>query len=256
VAGGFNGGYVYNGSTYSYGSSSISQVTGIDGSGNIVGYEFDSNFTASRGIYGPINSPSTFTVPGATSTEAEGVSDNGIIAGLYVNGSQRMFIKDGSNITTFSYPGGGSQQYLWDANDTGDAVGLSACCDQGVSFLKQGNTFTTISVPGISNNDVVAYGLNDQDTVVGYYYDGTTEHGFIWQNGTSTTFDFPGATATILFDINDSGEIFGGYTNAQSQQFNFLAMPSSSVPEPGTWGLFLTGLGLAIAGKRRFSRRH
>jgi hypothetical protein len=199
VAAGFNGSYVYNGSTYSHGSSSISQVTAIDDSGNIVG------FTGAEGLFGPLHSPSTFAMPGSTSTEAEGVSDNGMIAGFYVNGTPKMFIKDGSNITTFSCPGGGSQQYLWDANDSSDAVGLSACGSQGVSFLKQGNTFSTISVPGISNHDVVAYGLNDRHTVVGYDHDDTTEHGFIWQNGTSTTFDFPGATATILFNIERLG---------------------------------------------------
>ena len=141
VAAGFNGSYVYNGSIYSYGSSSIRQVTAIDDSGNIVG------FTGAERLFGPLNSPSTFAVPGSTSTEAEGVSDNGMIAGFYANGTPKTFIKDGSNITTLSCPGGGSPQYLGDANDSSDAVGLSACCSQALSFLKQAIRFRPSPCP-------------------------------------------------------------------------------------------------------------
>jgi hypothetical protein len=247
-------GYVYNGSTYTYTNFPIQQLGGIDDTGNIVGWQYNNNFNGSDGLFGALGSPTSFDVPGASYTFATGISGNGQIAGYYIDavtGRQRMFINDGGNITTFDYLNTPTfnQEYLWDVNNSGDSVGLSACCNAGVPFLRQGNTFTTIS--GMN----IAEGLNDFDVVVGWMVNGSNEHGVIWQSGVSTILDVPGATNTLLFDINNSGVIFGGYTDASNHQFNFLAVPATGeTPEPAALCMAGSGLLAVSLVLRRFQK--
>jgi hypothetical protein len=50
---------------------------------------------------------------------------------------------------------------------------------------------------------------------VGRYDDsGGTTHGFLLRNGRFHTIDFPGASFTVAFGINDGGDIGGIYTLA------------------------------------------
>jgi hypothetical protein len=91
--------------------------------------------------------------------------------------------------------------------------------------------------------------MNDLDQVVGWYDDGAggPVHGLLWQNGVSTAFDFPGATSTVLHDINDSGVILGdAIFNGNS--ILFVATPTT--PEPGTCVL-IGGALLAIGVRLR-----
>lgn len=169
-----------------------------------------------------------------------------------------MFEYQNGVFTVLNYGGTGftAQQYLFDVNDNGDYVGLSACCRQGVSFLEHGGVFTTIAVPGAQVTEVE--GLNDSDEVVGWYEDASNVyHGFLYQNGTYTTIDVPGVNTTFqaLFDINDSGELFGGYADANSAQFNFIATPvTNATPEPGSWALAASGA-LLLTCRSIFSSR-
>jgi probable HAF family extracellular repeat protein len=58
-------------------------------------------------------------------------------------------------------------------------------------------------------------GVNAQGDIVGTYVDGAgAQHGFLLQDGTFTSFDFPvaGVRATLANGINPQGEIVGQYT--------------------------------------------
>ena len=59
-------------------------------------------------------------------------------------------------------------------------------------------TFTPIDVPGAYHGKygTSAYGINDSNNIVGYYYDATGSHGFLYVGGGFTPIDVPGAYET------------------------------------------------------------
>jgi len=118
-------------------------------------------------------------------------------------------------------------------NNAGDVAG-SYTTSKGASdsFLKlAGGAFHAIAVPGASST--VALGVNDNDTVVGFYTDGSgnsmTTHGFIWHigGGLVTKVDDPnGIGATTLNGINNEGDIVGFYTDSAGNTDGILAFPA------------------------------
>jgi hypothetical protein len=86
----------------------------------------------------------------------------------------------------------------------------------------------TIAFPGASATQ--AFGLNDNDEVVGTYTVGTgnnaVTHGFTWWNGTFTTVNFPGASSTTINGVNDEGDIVGFYTDAKGNTDGLVGLPS------------------------------
>ena len=247
---------VHSGTYTNYNSLLPSQMGRIDDSGNFV-YTTNVGGSFKGTIYDPSTNSTTFFLdPNSPQyTFASGVSGNGLIAGYYLNSSfnQPGFTKNGSTFTDVSYPGPHGQIYLWDVNNSGDVVGQSSCCRAGVNFLKQGSTYTTILDPLGSAANGSAYGLNDNDQVVGWYDNGSGGpiNGFLWENGVSTTFNYPGASSTVLADINDNGLIFGAAVDA-SGTFLFVATPDP-VPEP-TSVVLLGSLLLIVAGSCRLAK--
>lgn len=68
-----------------------------------------------------------------------------------------------------------------------------------------------ISVPGGSTSVVNAWDINDAGQVVGFYFQGSNSHGFIYDENGTTVLDVPGATDTEAYGNNDSGDIVGFY---------------------------------------------
>jgi hypothetical protein len=70
--------------------------------------------------------------------------------------------------------------------------------------------FVKIDIP--SSPYVEPLGINNAAVVTGYYGEtGGRDHGFVWQNGTFKTVDYPGATDTHLNGINNRGVVIGTY---------------------------------------------
>jgi len=90
--------------------------------------------------------------------------------------------------------------------------------------------FTTFQAPGAdttpnSFNGTGATSINEEGTVVGYYYDATgTSHGFLRRHdGTFVTFDVPGAVnGTVPNFISPEGDIIGGSMDANLQWSAFV----------------------------------
>ena len=83
-------------------------------------------------------------------------------------------------------------------------------------FLKQGETYTTIDVPGATGT--YGYGFNNSDTIVGAWLNlsGWNE-GFVRKSdGTVTIVNFPGGLATWVFNVNDRGDICGYWVDPKS----------------------------------------
>src|SRR5438552_9098429 len=126
--------------------------------------------------YAPIN------VPGAVSTQARGINNNGEIVGFYKNTpclDSDIRVPNCPNIKGFKLVNG--------------------------AYIK-------LMVSGSSRT--VIMGVNDLGDLVGYYTkssDGTT-HGFIWYHtNVVRTIDYPNApNATVPFGINKAGIVVGG----------------------------------------------
>ena len=87
------------------------------------------------------------------------------------------------------------------------------------------------SHPGASASQ--AFGVNDNDQVVGAYTDGSgqqaTMHGFTWTpgRGFSSVDDPQGAGATTINGVNDHGDLVGFYTDAKGNTDGFTASPAT-----------------------------
>jgi hypothetical protein len=65
--------------------------------------------------------------------------------------------------------------------------------------------------------ETIAYGINNKGWVVGSFVDGTRfrrRHGFIFDGTNYQQIDYPGATSTTVYAINDSGQAVGHYFKA------------------------------------------
>jgi hypothetical protein len=165
------------------------------------------------------------------------VNNHDVAVGYYQNGSGRYrgytySIKTGkfALVTKPGAPTGGNAPSLtaFGINNAGDVVGEYTASGTAMdAFIKlAGGAFHTIAVPGAT--ETVALGVNDNDTVVGAYVDGTAIHGFIWRIGghLTTMVDDPNSSGTtILSSINNEGDIVGDYTDSHGIH-GFLAFPA------------------------------
>src|ERR1051326_7990742 len=91
-------------------------------------------------------------------------------------------------------------------------IAIPQLLGQTTVFQCPGSTFT------------VAEGINNNGTVVGYYYlsSGGGAHGFVYTAGGCTNFDIPGASNTLPQAINSDGTVSGYYLDAASVFHWFL----------------------------------
>jgi hypothetical protein len=173
-----------------------------------------------------------------TQDELEAVNNHDVAVGSYLNSAGRYRgytynIKTGkfALVTKPGAPAGGNAPSLTASgiNNRGDVVGEYTATGGIVDgFIKlAGGAFRTITVPGATQT--IAFGVNDNDTVVGAYIEGTAIHGFIWRLGGKLTVmvDDPNANnVTIINDINNKGDIVGFYEDSHGNTDGFLAFPA------------------------------
>jgi hypothetical protein len=233
-----------------YPGSVQTQVTGLNDAGVQVGfYSTQNTASLANNNFGFYFNGSFHKVVFPTGNNAKppvdqllGVNDHGIAVGFYSNSAGLArgyeFNTNSHHFSLVTKPGaptGGKAPSLTAAaiNNRGDVAGFYTTTGGTVdAFLKRGGSFTTIAVPGAAATD--AFGVNDNDTVVGTYTDGTgaaaTTHGFIWKVGghLTTVVDDPnGAGTTFLNGINDEGDIVGFYTDSAGNTDGLVASPKS-----------------------------
>jgi uncharacterized membrane protein len=152
--------------------------------------------------------------PGANLTEAAGVNDGGQVVGDYRDANTGIF-----------------HGFLWDADQ-----------------------FLTIDVPFSGARSTAPAGINDTGQIVGFYFDNNVTgsfpnghiHGFLYDNGLFTSFDFPDAVATLPSDINDNGQIVGIFDTGDSIGRSFVlddgTFTTFDVPFPGVLFTELSGI--------------
>src|ERR1700730_3629021 len=156
--------------------AAATQINDTNKSGQIVGCYTTADFSSGRGLVLANATFKTVKYPKAASTCVYGVSNDGKMAGEYLDGSgiPHGFLLVGKTFTVLNYPGA-----VWTSatkvNNSGVVVGAynDGTTDHG--FMWQSGTFTAIDYPGSSQTFV--YGINDSGTIVGNYISGTF-HGF------------------------------------------------------------------------------
>jgi len=197
--------------------STAATAFGINDNGNIVG-QFTSA-TAMPGFFLSSSSGGSLTridaPSGADTVNAQGINNNGLIAGFYV--------------------GTDGQDHGFDAkiqNALGGSLTGTAIADPTIPNVagEPGATFVFSQILGI----------NDNGLAVGYYGDSTTsQHGFLYdtQTGKYTFLDDPfeqfdnGVEVTQITGIANSGEITGFYSDSNGVFHGFVAF---AVPEPAS----------------------
>ena len=129
----------------------------------------------------------TLAPPGATSTEAMGVSGGSVVGSYVSGGTQYGFLYNGTTYTTLALPGALST--VATGVSGGNVVGYYGNSTTNYGFLYNGTTYTTLAPPGATYTE--ATGVSG-GSVVGYYVSGGTGYGFLYNGTTYTTLARPG----------------------------------------------------------------
>jgi probable HAF family extracellular repeat protein len=232
--------------TYVYDINNVGQIvgrTGGDGHGTPIGFLY------SGGVYSSVNNPL-----GGFGTSPQGVNDAGSIVGWYQSGAnpntQRGFLYSGGIFTTISDPLGVNGQATA-INNAGQIVGNFVDSSGNYhGYLFSGGSYITLDDPSApvfgGQSITIATGINDAGQIVGWYQDSLGGSAFLYNGGSYTTLNVPGATgATIAEGINDSGQIVGWYQDASGNHgFRYSGGAYTTIDDPSSplgltmaWGI-------------------
>jgi hypothetical protein len=210
------------------------QVTGINGSGNTVGFWVDKHgnnfgFTDINGTFTSFTDPATGT---GTVNQLLGINDHNLAVGFYVDGSgnshgYELNLTD-SMFTEILPPAGGSNLSATGIDDQNDVTGFyTNSSGTVVGFLYKMKKFTTVAYPNAMSTE--PFGINEKDEIVGTYVDSAgATHGFTLTNPLKkpvwTSIDNPnGVGVTFINGVNDAGDLVGFYMPTGTTSYGFLA---------------------------------
>ena len=109
-------------------------------------------------------------------------------------------------------------------NNKGEIVGAYRLEPPRHAYLLKAGRFAPLAPSTVlGTNFSEAYKNNDRGDVVGYYQDDIgNNHGFLLRKGVLTTLDFPTASNTGAWGINESGTVVGSWSIVDSDG-NLLA---------------------------------
>jgi uncharacterized membrane protein len=159
----------------------------------------------------------TLTYPGAIATSANGINNNNVIVGSYLDSASFVhgYVYRTGKYNRVDFPGATATEVLG-INDYGDIVGMYELPGplNFHGFLRHNGEFHKIDVPSATFSTVAA-GVNNSGSIVGTYDD---TRGFIYREGAYKTWKAPQLkgepTQTQLNGINNlgwiSGQVFSG----------------------------------------------
>src|SRR5207247_2449435 len=103
-----------------------------------------------------------------------------------------------------------------------------------------------------------ARSVNDASQIVGY--NGSPSHGFLYDDGSVTTIDYPGAARTFPIGINNSGTIVGAYQTDQTHGYLYSGGTFTTLDDPlgvgSTEAIAINNNGDLIVGTYETGGRH
>jgi len=115
-------------------------------------------------------------------------------------------------LTTFTYPGSTFVTAAKAISNTGKVAGdfNNRGHQSGFVRLPQGKFGPAFNA---STADTLVGAINSSGVVAGYTLDPlTAAHGYFYDRGVVTPYDVPGSNSTLLYGLNDSGNLCGRYT--------------------------------------------
>jgi probable HAF family extracellular repeat protein len=106
-------------------------------------------------------------------------------------------------------------------SSSGDIVGYAYFQSKTpYSFVFESGKYKIVTFGG------TLLGINPQATaLVGYYGVSGVTSGFLYQNSTLTTLQFPGSTSTVAIGVNRGGQVVGYFTDGTGHNHGFLWTP-------------------------------
>jgi probable HAF family extracellular repeat protein len=151
----------------------------------------------------------TLPVPGIPS----GINDSDQVVGSFTGAGavQHAFLYSGGIVTTIDYPGAIQSQAIA-INSAGVVYGeWEGSNGQGFGYLYQNGVFMDLDLPAHLYWSAQRGGINDAGVI------GTTllgipgSPGVVWDHGTLTQVNYPGADFSDINGINDGGDLVGIY---------------------------------------------
>ena len=223
------------GGTYGY-------VGGINSSGEVIGGSNLANNTAEHAFLFSHGKMTDLGILGGSISQAYGINDKGEVVGLSSttaassSQSYSLFVDQHGHMKVVgsvasSSPFGGAQ-----VNNHGDIVGLPLA-DGDASLIRHGKTIDLGSLGGLGS---AAWGLNNQDEVVGYSAvsqssSSQVDHAFLYEHGKMMDLGTLGGTESEGIAINNHGEIIGD-SNTSSGAVDGFIYDHGHMTDLGTLG--------------------
>jgi uncharacterized membrane protein len=222
--------------------SAVTSAQGINNVGDVIGSTetsggIESGYVRHHGKYFFLN------VPGATDTDGNGINNTGDVVGTWdvytpTTGVNHGYV--GSEDEFILLPDPPNQDGFPDfsaINDKDVVVGNlfpqpSTTNNGNRGFVFEDGTYTILDC---SKDQTEANGINNDGDIVGECTDflpAYHEHGFLLDDGKYYLIDYPGATDTVAYSINEHGTIAGTYTDSSGVDHGFVL---KDFPEKPKW---------------------
>jgi hypothetical protein len=132
-------------------------------------------------------------------------------------------------VSTFDYPGTGTQTRPQKISDEHDVVGIfldSTGASFGFIRFNNGSFSDPLMDPADNGNITEGRGINNSHMVCGDYLNATlgTYHGFFFRRGSYQNYDVPDSTTTIVLGLNNAGDFAGSATPSGGIQEAFVSI--------------------------------
>jgi hypothetical protein len=217
-------GFLFSGGAYTtidYPGSTITELTGINDNGQIVGNPAGTGFLYDIAT----QSFTTLNRQGANGTIPYAINNAAVIGGWLTHGIFTVgFELVGSSYKIISPPRTTSS-FVTGISASGKLFGVAGTRNAEFDFSFSQGQYSQFAIPNASGAQLA--GVNPAGTaLVGYYNpsSGGTA-GFIYQNKTLTTLQFPGSIFTEAVGINAACEVVGFFEDASGFVHGFTWTP-------------------------------
>ena len=211
--------------TVDYPGALSTYLLGINDNGQIVGATESVGFIYDRNT----QHFTTVVYPDGSYTLPFGINNAGTVVGVveHSNVMNLGFELTGSGYKLVKGPIGGTNTQLFAIDSLGIAVGYDATDSSLTDFaVNQIGKYRDLTIPAPNAS---VYGISPKGSALigAYALSANTAAGFVYQNRLLTTLQFPGATDTYAYGINDSGVVVGTF-HGQQESFIWTAFSDPS----------------------------